>query len=137
MNRLSEFLGQSIGIEAWIASMLAIALVTVSIQAIRVAIAGFVVPYMAVYAPALMMQSGTWVDTVWVLFKALIAIGMWGAGAIGFLIGPLAWWERIVAVVAASFLVVALPVTDEIGLGLVALFVAWHAWRVRQRQRVR
>jgi TRAP transporter 4TM/12TM fusion protein len=109
----------------------------ISIQAIRVAIAGFVVPYMAVYAPALMMQSGTWVDTVWVLFKALIAIGMWGAGAIGFLIGPLAWWERIVAVVAASFLVVALPVTDEIGLGLVALFVAWHAWRVRQRQRVR
>jgi TRAP transporter 4TM/12TM fusion protein len=109
----------------------------ISIQAIRVAIAGFVVPYMAVYAPALMMQSGTWVDTVWVLFKALIAIGMWGAGAIGFLIGPLAWWERIVAVVSASFLVVALPVTDEIGLGLVALFVAWHAWRVRQRQRVR
>ncbi len=29
MNRLSEFLGQSIGIEAWIASMLAIALVTI------------------------------------------------------------------------------------------------------------
>jgi TRAP-type uncharacterized transport system fused permease subunit len=104
----------------------------IRIPAIRVAIAGFVVPYMAVYAPALMMQSGTWVDTVWVLFKALIAIGMWGAGAIGFLIGPLAWWERIVAVVAASFLVVALPVTDEIGLGLVALFVAWHAWRVKR-----
>jgi TRAP-type uncharacterized transport system fused permease subunit len=72
------------------------------------------------------------VDTLWVLFKALIAIGMWGAGAIGFLFGRLAWWERLVAVVSACFLVVALPVTDEIGLGLVAAFVAWHAWRVRK-----
>ena len=66
------------------------------------------------------------------LFKALIAIGMWGAGAIGFLFGPLAWWERLMAVVSACFLVVALPVTDEIGLGLVAIFVVWHAWRVRR-----
>ena len=104
----------------------------ISVQAIRVAIAGFVVPYIAVYAPALMMQSGTWIDTLWVLFKALIAIGLWGAGAIGFLFGPLAWWERLMAVVSACFLVVALPVTDEIGLGLVAIFVVWHAWRVRR-----
>jgi len=33
--------------------------------------------------------------------------------------------------VAASFLVVALPMTDEIGFAAVAAFVAWHAWRSR------
>jgi hypothetical protein len=38
------------------------------------------------------------------------------------------------AVVSASFLVVALPLTDEIGLGAVALFVAWHYWRTRQQR---
>jgi TRAP transporter 4TM/12TM fusion protein len=103
----------------------------ISIQAIRVAIAGFIVPFMAVYAPALMLQSGTWVDTTWIVFKALVAISMWGAGAIGFLFGPLNWVERIVAIVAASFLVVALPLTDEIGLAAVAVFVAWHWWRTR------
>ncbi|MFM1854947.1 MAG: hypothetical protein RLZ83_256 [Pseudomonadota bacterium] len=107
----------------------------ISMQAIRVAIAGFIVPYMAVYAPALMLQAGGWVDTLWIVFKALIAIGMWGAGAIGFLLSPLAWWERVLAVVAASFLVVALPVTDEIGLALVAAFVGWHAWRTRRQAR--
>jgi TRAP transporter 4TM/12TM fusion protein len=103
----------------------------ISMQAIRVAIAGFIVPFMAVYAPALMLQSGTWVDTTWIVFKALVAIGMWGAGAIGFLFGPLNWVERVVAIVAASFLVVALPLTDEIGLGAVAVFVAWHWARTR------
>lgn len=104
----------------------------ISLQAIRVAIAGFIVPYMAVYSPALMLQAGTWLDTTWVVFKALVAIAMWGAGAIGFLLGHLAWWERLWAIGAASLLVVALPITDELGLGLVAVFVGWHYWRVRQ-----
>ena len=108
----------------------------ISMQAIRVAIAGFIVPFMAVYAPALMLQSGTWVDTSWIVFKALVAIGMWGAGAIGYLFGPLNWVERIVAIVSASFLVVALPLTDEIGLGAVAVFLAWHWWRTRELRAV-
>ena len=108
----------------------------ISIQAIRVAIAGFIVPFMAVYAPALMLQSGTWVDTSWIVFKALVAIGMWGAGAIGFLFGPLNWVERIVAIVSASFLVVALPLTDEVGLGAVAVFLGWHWWRTRELRTV-
>ena len=108
----------------------------ISMQAIRVAIAGFIVPFMAVYIPALMLQSGTWVDTSWIVFKALVAIAMWGAGAIGFLFGPLNWAERIVAIGAASFLIVALPLTDEIGLGAVAVFIAWHAWRTRAQRAV-
>jgi TRAP transporter 4TM/12TM fusion protein len=108
----------------------------ISMQAIRVAIAGFIVPFMAVYSPALMLQSGTWVDTSWIVFKALVAIAMWGAGAIGFLFGPLNWAERILAIGAASFLIVALPLTDEIGLGAVAVFIAWHAWRTRAQRAV-
>jgi TRAP transporter 4TM/12TM fusion protein len=103
----------------------------ISIQALRVAIAGFIVPFMAVYSPALMLQSGDWQDTSYVVVKALIAIAMWGAGAIGFLITPLNLVERVLAILAASLLVVALPFTDELGLGLIALFVAWHVWRSR------
>ena len=106
----------------------------ISMQAIRVAIAGFIVPFMAVYSPALMLQSGDWMDTLWIVFKALVAISMWGAGAIGYLFGRLNVVERVVAVVSASFLVVALPLTDEIGLGAVAVFVAWHYWRTRQQR---
>ena len=105
----------------------------ISVQALRVAIAGFIVPFMAVYSPALMLQGGDWLATVWVVFKALVAIGMWGAGATGYLFSPLAWWERILAIAAASFLVVALPLTDEIGLASVALFLAWHYWQTKRR----
>lgn len=104
----------------------------ISVQAIRVAIAGFIMPFMAVYSPALMLQSDDWGAVAYIVLKAVLAIAMWGAGAIGFLFAPLAWWERLWAVVAACFLVAALPLTDEIGLAAIALFVAWHWWRTRR-----
>ncbi len=104
----------------------------ISVQALRVAIAGFIVPFMAVYSPALMLQSGDWLDTSWIVFKALVAIAMWGAGAIGFLVTRLNPVERVVAIGSASLLVVALPFTDELGLALIAAFVGWHVWRSRR-----
>jgi len=104
----------------------------IGVQAMRIAIAGFIVPYMAVYAPALMLQTGTWWDTGYVVFKALVAITLWGGVAIGYWLAPLAWYERLWAFVAAAFLVVAAPATDEIGLGMTAAFCLWHLVRVRR-----
>jgi hypothetical protein len=42
--------------------------------------------------------------------------------------------ERVLAFVAASMLVVALPVTDELGFGLAAVVMGWHIWRSRGAQ---
>ena len=106
----------------------------IGIQAVRIAIAGFVIPYMAVYAPALMLQGGDLLDVVYVVGKALLAVGLWGAGAIGFLLAPLNWFERIFAIAAATFLIVALPLTDEIGFAASAVFVVWHAMRARRHR---
>jgi TRAP transporter 4TM/12TM fusion protein len=104
----------------------------IGMQAMRIAIAGFIVPYMAVYAPALMLQGGTWWDTGYVVFKALIAIALWGGTAIGFWLAPLNWFERIWAFVAAGFLVAALPASDEVGLGMALALVVWHGIRARR-----
>ncbi|QAA93668.1 TRAP transporter permease [Pollutimonas thiosulfatoxidans] len=103
----------------------------ISIQALRVAIAGFVVPYMAVYSPALMLQGGSFMDVIYIVLKALLAIGLWGAGATGFLIGPMNWFGRLLAITAAGLLVAAAPITDQLGFGLCIVFVLWHWWRVR------
>lgn len=106
----------------------------IGLQAMRIAIAGFIVPYMAVYAPALMLQGGTWWDTGYIVFKAAVAIALWGGTAIGYWLGPLNWFERAWAFLAAAFLVAALPATDEIGLGLTAVLCLWHVYRVRARR---
>ena len=101
----------------------------IGFQAMRIAIAGFVIPFMAVYAPALMLQAGTWLDTGYVVFKATVAIVLWGGAAIGYWLAPLPWLARAWALVAACFLVAALPLTDEIGLGMAAALAAWHLLR--------
>jgi TRAP-type uncharacterized transport system fused permease subunit len=107
----------------------------IGLQAMRVAIAGFIVPYMAVYSPALMLQGGTWWDTGYVVFKAAVAIALWGATAIGYWLSPLNLAERVWAFVAAATLVAALPLTDEIGLGMAAALALWHLWRMRRAAR--
>ena len=99
--------------------------------ATKIAIAGYVVPFMAVYDPSLMLQGGTWLDTAYVLFKALVSIGLWGAAATAYLRASMTWWECIWATVAAFLLVIAYPLSDEAGFALGAAFVAWHWWRTR------
>jgi TRAP-type uncharacterized transport system fused permease subunit len=100
-------------------------------KATHIAIAGFVIPYMAVYDPSLMLQGGNLVDTAYVAFKAIVAIALWGGAAVGYLRGPLGWPERIVAMGAAGLLVAAVPLTDEIGFAVSVLFVVWHGYRAR------
>jgi len=99
------------------------------LKAVQIAIAGFVVPYMAVYDHALMLQGNpTFVAVSWIVAKALLAIVLWGAAAIGYLRAPLTWRERVLAAAGAFLLVAAMPLTDEIGLALGALFLVLH-WR--------
>jgi TRAP transporter 4TM/12TM fusion protein len=104
-------------------------------KATHIAIAGFVIPYMAVYDPALMLQTVPPATSVaplavaYVVGKAILAIGLWGGAAIGYLRGTLNWAERAFAFAASSLLVVAIPWTDEAGFVLSALFIAWHFWR--------
>lgn len=103
-------------------------------KATQVAIAGYVVPFMAVYDPALMLQGDpTFFAVVYVVVKALLAIGLWGGAMTGYLWAPLQMWERVLAVVAASLLVVAWPMTDGAGFVLSLAFFAWHWVQSRGR----
>jgi TRAP transporter 4TM/12TM fusion protein len=105
----------------------------IGFKAVQIAIAGFVVPYMAVYDNALMLQ-GDWTvaAAVYITGKAVLSIALWGAAAIGYLFAPLNMIERIFAAAAAFMLVAAIPLTDEIGFAMSAAFLAWHLYRERR-----
>ena len=45
--------------------------------------------------------------------------------------GPASLQAGLGASLLGAMLVVALPLTDEIGFGAVAVFVVWHVWRSR------
>ncbi|NMM25986.1 MAG: TRAP transporter permease [Glaciimonas sp.] len=105
----------------------------IGVKATQIAIAGFVIPYMAVYTPALMLQ-GEWsaAAVIYIVGKALLAIALWGATAVGYLLTPLKLHERVFTGVAALMLVAAVPLTDQIGFMMAALFAVWHVWQKRR-----
>jgi TRAP transporter 4TM/12TM fusion protein len=104
----------------------------IGFKAVQIAIAGFVIPYMAVYDPALMLQGDpSALAVAYIVAKAVLAIVLWGAAAVGHLRAPLNPVERLVAAAAAGLLVAALPVTDELGFALAAVFGLWHGIRSR------
>src|SRR5690606_19871515 len=55
----------------------------ISLWAVRIAAAGFVVPYMIVYDPALILQGDSWLGSIYMVAKAAFAVGLWGVAVIG------------------------------------------------------
>lgn len=103
----------------------------ISLWAVRIALAGFVIPFMAVYNPALMLQGDNLWMTAYMLIKTILAVGLWGMASTGYLQQKMPLWERVLAFAAGALLVVALPLTDEAGFALGALVIAQHFWRSR------
>jgi TRAP transporter 4TM/12TM fusion protein len=109
-------------------------------EAMRIALAGYVIPFIAVYSPALMLQSGDPMEPVlgfygavlYALVKACLAIGMFGVVAIGFLFARLSVLERVVAFASALCLLGEFQYSDPIGAVIAIGVIAWQ-WRKRAR----
>ena len=116
----------------------------ISIEATKLATAGFVVPFMAVYAPALMLQdagpiAAAWgypVEVAYVFAKACFGIALWGTAVVGFMLTRMAMWERLLAFAAGASTIAALPLTDEIGWALGIAVIAQHWMRARRSTRI-
>ncbi|MCP1419504.1 TRAP transporter 4TM/12TM fusion protein [Pseudomonas laurylsulfativorans] len=104
----------------------------ISLWAVRIALAGFVIPFMAVYNPALMLQGDNLWMTAYMLIKTILAVGLWGMASTGYLQQKMAIWERLLSLGAGALLVVALPLTDEVGFALGVLVILQHVWRSRR-----
>jgi TRAP-type uncharacterized transport system fused permease subunit len=97
----------------------------------RIAAAGFIVPFMFVYEPALLAIGD--VGTI-ALATATATVGVMclAASLYGYLLAPLALWQRLALGAAAFLLIKPGFVTDAIGLGLLGL-VALLQWTLSRR----
>ena len=114
----------------------------ISMEAIKIAAAGFVIPFMAVYTPALMLQDGGPLAeavgyapaVAYITAKTVLAMALWGIAVIGWMGRMLTWPERIGAMIAAFMLVYAAGWSDAVGFGLAGLMLFW-LWRSRPSAR--
>jgi TRAP-type uncharacterized transport system fused permease subunit len=102
--------------------------------AMRIGAAGYIVPFMFVYEPALLMLKGweEWHVSVHALITASVGCICLAAGLHGYLAAPARMWERVLLVCAALLLIKPGWITDSIGLAL-TLSVLGSQWLGRAR----
>jgi TRAP transporter 4TM/12TM fusion protein len=91
------------------------------VESTKLAISAFIIPYMFVLSPELLMINTTWTYVVWVVFTAFIGMIAISAGVIGFWMRKMHWLERIVALIAGLCLIYPEKISDIVGLVAFAL----------------
>lgn len=90
-------------------------------KAFRLAFCSFLMPYLFVYNPALLMEGGV-LDILWSLVTALIGAYLLASGFEGFFFRwSLKWFERPLMILGAVMLIVPGMVTDLVGIAIIVV----------------
>ncbi|MCM3161562.1 TRAP transporter permease [Metabacillus litoralis] len=100
------------------------------VNSAKLAIAAFIIPYIFVLSPELLMIDTTWLELVWVLITAVSGMLAIGAGIIGYWMRKLHWIERIVALVTGLLLIYPEGISDITGIiSFAALLALQFIWK--------
>ena len=93
--------------------------------AMRAAAPAYIVPFMFVYEPSLLLivkdWSEQWFQVLLAVISATIGVIALAGGLFGWFAGPTRAWHRVLLVIAALALIKPGSITDLIGLGLLAV----------------
>ncbi|MDR1708095.1 MAG: TRAP transporter permease, partial [Candidatus Accumulibacter sp.] len=90
---------------------------------VKLALAGFIVPFMFVYSPELMLIDTTWLEGTRVVIGACIGVFLIGVAVEGYLFTTVNWLLRVIAFASAMCLIDSRLETDLIGLAGLVLVV--------------
>jgi TRAP transporter 4TM/12TM fusion protein len=102
--------------------------------AMRAAAPAYIVPFMFVYEPALLM-IGDWTTSLHATVTAIGGVILLAAGLFGYLLRPASAWQRAVLIVAALLLIKPGWITDLAGLALALLVAGVQLTSARRQPR--
>ena len=97
----------------------------------KIGAAGFIVPFMLIYEPALLM-IGTWPSIIGAFITASFGILLFAGGLHGYFLTAANYWQRALLIVAGLLLIDPGFVTDVIG-AVLALVIIASQWFERRR----
>lgn len=105
-------------------------------QAVRLAVAGFIVPYMFVYSDRLLLNNvEQWWQAIPVALTALVGVLMLAVALEGYLFTSVPWALRGLLLGGALLLIQQGLLTDAVGVGIALAILAWQ-WRQGRREKV-
>ena len=108
-----------------------------ALQATKLAIGAFIVPYVFALNPAMLFIDTSAGEVILICITSLIGIFGVSAGLEGYMLRDASWWERIMSVAGGILLIYPGIVTDVIGLALVGLVVVIQLLEKRHDNKVK
>ncbi len=98
--------------------------------AVKIGAAGFIVPYMFVYSPSLLM-IGDWPTIASSCISAIIGVVLFAGGLHGYLITAANYWQRPMLIVGGLLLIKPGVTSDLIGAALVLIVIVTQLMALR------
>lgn len=98
------------------------------VESSKLAISAFIIPYMFVISPELLMIDTTWTYLIWVVISAFIGMLAISAGVIGFWYRQMHWIERLFALATGLCLIYPEKISDMLGLITFAVLLGLQKW---------
>jgi TRAP transporter 4TM/12TM fusion protein len=105
------------------------------VQSVRIAIGGFLIPYMFVLSPELLLQDATWFTGTKAALTAFVGMYAVGTAVVGFIDRRIPWIIRAVLAGSGLLLLNAELTTDLIGLGVFSAIFFWQWWTGAHKRR--
>ena len=108
-----------------------------AVNATKLAIAAFIVPYIFAYSPALLFEnvSGWW-EVTQICISALLGIFGIAAALNGHLYKKVPWYFRLLLVAGGLGMMIPGTLTDVAGLALVVLVIAVQYWSAKREKAI-
>ena len=87
-------------------------------MAVKLALAGFLIPYIFCYNPGLLMIGASGWEVLFYASTAALGIASLSFASVGYWLRNLYWWERLILLAGAITLITPGAITDAIGCGL-------------------
>ncbi|MDR2614167.1 MAG: TRAP transporter permease [Candidatus Accumulibacter sp.] len=104
------------------------------VTSVKLALAGFLVPYIYVYNPILLFVDATPLPMIQATITSLAGVYLLSMATIGYYNGHLSWPMRIVALAGALGLLIPGTLSDLGGLGALAFIYLWQRFVAKPRQ---
>ena len=97
------------------------------LAAMKIGAAGFIVPFMFVYEPALLMISDSWLTIIWRSVLACLGIALFAGGLHGYFLTSANIIQRVMLVSGGLLLIAPSLASDIAGAAIAVAVLAWQA----------
>ena len=102
------------------------------LTSMRLAIAGFVLPFLFLYRPAILLQ-GAWYETIWAVAMVVCFLFMFIIAVENFFLQKTTVVERLLAGVSAFCLLMPVAALDFVGIALAVIMLVLHITRYKKQ----